>query len=378
VKILFNATTNHTGGPVQTAVNFIRQNQLFPCPNIDWFYAISSKIKQELFSIDINIPNLYVFPFSPAKNWSARNSLINLAQKIRPDVIFTMSGPAYVEFNQPHVLGCSNPFVTHPNEYALESLGGVLQKSIFRANISYKRFWFKKADYWVFQTSVSRDGFISKIKTPIERTIVVPNALSDLYQIDSSEEELNAKSLDSVCTRILVPSAYYKHKNLEIIPYVADELRRDPKCKNTFFKFILTIPDSKFKTLKNSAISLNVVENIENRGVFSIVDGPSLYQSCNLMFLPTLLETFSASYLESMGMSIPIVTSDLDFARGICGEAAVYFSPKSTKEAAEAISTLIRSRELRNKLITLGKTQLKKYPTIADRHRILIDFLRNL
>ena len=45
------------------------------------------------------------------------------------------------------------------------------------------------------------------------------------------------------------------------------------------------------------------------------------------MILPTLLESFSATYIEAMFHGKTILTSDLDFARDVCGEAAFYFDP---------------------------------------------------
>ncbi len=43
--------------------------------------------------------------------------------------------------------------------------------------------------------------------------------------------------------------------------------------------------------------------------------------------MPTLLECFSASYLEAMYMKKIIFTSDLPFAHTVCKDAAFYFAP---------------------------------------------------
>jgi glycosyltransferase involved in cell wall biosynthesis len=41
-----------------------------------------------------------------------------------------------------------------------------------------------------------------------------------------------------------------------------------------------------------------------------------------------------------MHLGTPILTSDLDFAREVCGEAAVYFSPWDPDAMATAIERL--------------------------------------
>ncbi len=43
-----------------------------------------------------------------------------------------------------------------------------------------------------------------------------------------------------------------------------------------------------------------------------------------MVFIPTLLEVFSATYLEAMLMKKPIIASDLEFSRDICGESAYF------------------------------------------------------
>ena len=43
-------------------------------------------------------------------------------------------------------------------------------------------------------------------------------------------------------------------------------------------------------------------------GGVDIRECPSLYEQCDFMFLPTLLECFSASYAEAMKMRRPILT----------------------------------------------------------------------
>lgn len=61
------------------------------------------------------------------------------------------------------------------------------------------------------------------------------------------------------------------------------------------------------------------------------------------MFLPTLLECFSASYPEAGFMKVPIFTSDLSFAKTICGEGAFYFNPMDCKNIASVITSAYKN-----------------------------------
>ena len=48
-----------------------------------------------------------------------------------------------------------------------------------------------------------------------------------------------------------------------------------------------------------------------------------------------------------MMMSRPIVTPDLDFARDICGPAALYYDPLSAGGAADALTAFVNDPILR-------------------------------
>lgn len=375
-RILFNASTNFKGGCVQTAVNFIRQNFLASDGEIHWYYAVSSKIYQELLALNTSLPQSCIFPISPARSFNARNRLSSYTKEVEPDIVFTMSGPAYVVFDRPHVLGCTNPFITHINRLAFESLGSKVRKILFRLDALYKRKWYACADYWVFQTDVSRDGFVDKLNVAKEKTTVIPNACSDLYL--KAGLTTGTRESDLYCCRILVPSSFYKHKCLEMVPLVAKEMLCVLENEKAPFKFVFTLPEKDYVRIQTIATSLSVLEHVENNGPFLVSEGPALYEKCNLMFLPTLLETFSASYLESMAMGLPIVTTDLDFARDVCGDAAMYFTPSSADEAAKALVSLIQSSGLRANMVQLGKQRLKHYPTITERHQAFVDFLLSL
>src|SRR5690606_10275866 len=106
---------------------------------------------------------------------------------------------------------------------------------------------------------------------------------------------------------------------------------------------------------------------IHNVGPVRPEECPALYQECDGLFLPTLAECFSASYPEAMKMEKPIVTTDLGFAKSICGTAALYFEPMDAIAAAEQIKKLISSPYLQDRLIKQGKQELKKFDTPRSR-----------
>lgn len=64
----------------------------------------------------------------------------------------------------------------------------------------------------------------------------------------------------------------------------------------------------------------------------------ALYLACDLMVYPSLCESFGFSMIESMGLGLPIVAAATDLNREMCGEAALYYSPRDSAGACAQIA----------------------------------------
>ena len=96
------------------------------------------------------------------------------------------------------------------------------------------------------------------------------------------------------------------------------------------------------------------------------------------MFLPTLLECFSASYVEAKKMEKPIITSDMGFAHTICENAAMYADPMDANDIADKIVKLVNSKKLQHKLIENGLNRLKTFGTAERRAKQYLDICETL
>ena len=103
------------------------------------------------------------------------------------------------------------------------------------------------------------------------------------------------------------------------------------------------------------------------------------YIKSNIILLPTLLECSSAVCPEAMMVGRPIVTTDLDFSRSLCGESALYYNYDDPKSAAEHISAIIDNVDLKSKLINAGKIQLKNcYPSPSQKFNNQLDLINTI
>jgi hypothetical protein len=79
-----------------------------------------------------------------------------------------------------------------------------------------------------------------------------------------------------------------------------------------------------------------------------------------------------------MRMEVPIVTTDLEFAHGLCGEAACYYSAVDAKAAAESIYKVAMDKAYRLQLTARGKKQLQKFDNYEQRAEKLIRILEDI
>ena len=78
---------------------------------------------------------------------------------------------------------------------------------------------------------------------------------------------------------------------------------------------------------------------------------PSLYKQCDGLLMPTLLESFSGTYVEAMYHQLPIFTSDIDFASGVCKDSAFYFNPF---DEVDILNKLLLDKEAQEKKVAEG------------------------
>ena len=91
---------------------------------------------------------------------------------------------------------------------------------------------------------------------------------------------------------------------------------------------------------KNLESNLNKIR-LNNIGPISLEKCIYWYKRVDFVFLPTVLEVFSATYIEAMKFQKVIITTDMKFAKEICLDSAIYFEPNDYNDAADKILGII-------------------------------------
>ncbi|MEW5807014.1 MAG: glycosyltransferase [Acidobacteriota bacterium] len=155
-------------------------------------------------------------------------------------------------------------------------------------------------------------------------------------------------------------SKYYAHKNLEILVELFSRFREELEEVVA----IITIDSNDHPNASRLLRSIEkhrLSKKIINVGSIPHHNVGSYYRHCQAFLMPTLMETFGIPYLEAMSFNLPVLTSDLDFAHSVCGDAALYFDPWNSKSIRDAILLLKNNPLLSNVLVRKGQSRLKMF-----------------
>ena len=374
MRILVNASNLVVGGGVQKAVQFVAGCQAWGHDH-RWHCIVSPEVLEGLGERPgaghVFIETAGASPARPGAGRVTRKRLNEMELEFEPDVAFSVLGPAYHRFNCPHLMGFAVPWLTHPSPLAWSVLQSWQRRFAFQLRLWYYSLWVRQADAWLMETRTSARGMTQRLDAAPSQLYVVPNCCSDFY-FDAATKGVGLHpglaSRPSGERRLLVFTSYKPHKNLEIIPTVAARLKHERQAADV--RFVFTLPDARpWRHMLAAAKRLGVGEMMVNVGPVPAFAGPSLYAGCDALFMPTVLETFSAVYPEAMCMERPIITSDLDFARDICGDAACYYAPTDPEAAASAIASVLGDGSVAAALVAAGRERLPAFGSGEERFR---------
>lgn len=291
-----------------------------------------------------------------------------LETRIQPDCIVTTSGPSYWRSRAPHLMGFNLPLYIYPESPYLRDLPRIRKLRLSARRWLHCRYFRRDADAFIVQTDDVNQRVRRLFHT--DQVYTVTNNHNAWYS-DPPAARPRLPPRGANTFRLLTLSSYYAHKNLELIPGVIDALPERVKAR---VEFVLTLTQQEYR----AHIGARVPHQIQLTGPVPPPECPSLYAECDAMFLPTLAECFSASYPEAMKMRTPIITSDLGFARSICGDAALYFAPRDAASAAQQITRLVDDAALRHSLRERGAGRLAAFDTPAQRADKILEICKTL
>lgn len=376
MKIVLNAiiTRKNGGGATQIVQNYL--NATLIDSTVDWYYIISDELADIIKDRVALIPSHWlVLPRQPQVKtyFKAKRAIRSFLEDIKPDIVYSILAPSYFSFKYTEVMRCCNAWdVINRGDEAFSFIDGKTRLR-FGAKTLLVRRMMRRADYFITQTQVAKEGIIKVTGKNKESVAVVPNVLPLFYQSIKPERK------PTKTTDILYVASPAPHKNIEIVPKVAHILKYEYGLKD--FRFLITIPPEDAgiaSSITNSARELSVENEVVNIGGKTQKELVELYESAAIGFFPSVLETFSATLLEYMYFKLPIVSSDKPFNAEVVGDAALLFKATNAKQAAEAIFSILTNIVLRDTLKEKAEQRIKEYLDYGEHYDQTILFFNRI
>lgn len=345
--IIVNAVNLASGGGYTILENFYRWS-----PRLSCFLVKDNIIKNKLESTIPGGPELYVVPAILTKHFFIFYFYFFWVNKFcrgKKAVRLVSLGNIGARTNIPQIIYIHWAYYA----YGIDSGGSSDKKTAIKRIIRYIfiKLFSKYSSDWVVQTNTIKRQLEIRYGAKVHNIIRVVTPGVDSYcNVNHSTKSNQLPKL----IRLLYPSLYYSHKNFQILLKLAREIQNI----GLPYRLSLTLPHNDFISLGfckyNCVINLGVLERQELY---------SQYKKHDALIMPTKLETFGLPYLEAMAFGLPIVTSDKEFSREICGDYAIYFDPDDVNSILRALENLRSDMlQLRNFAIE-SLEQISKFPS---------------
>lgn len=283
-------------------------------------------------------------------------SLPRLVKKFQPDWIWGLGNLGLENPPSSQAILFHDSHLVYPeSHYAFESTLYKYKKRLLKRRL---RKCLPITDLVFCQTETARIRFADTFDYPIGQIYLCPNAVSEFSQDVTLPSVPDPLQPYQDRFKLFTLTKCYGHKNLSGILdlYSAHrEALSNTLCIWTIQADQHRIAPALLQRIKDEGLG----DLIVNVGPLGQEELANYFNASDAVFLPTLLESFSGTYLEAMHFGRPIITSDLDFARDVCGDAAAYCDPFDIQSMCDTVLQLKESSRLRQELVAAGQSRLK-------------------
>ncbi|WP_368747767.1 glycosyltransferase [Enterobacter cancerogenus] len=355
MSLLINASNLYVGGGVQVAVSVLEE---LTSSKRQFIAAVSPLVARQLS--EAALINCRIIDKTPSNifNFESRRALDKIVAENNIRKVFTIFGPSYWNpKGVKHAVGFALPWLIYDTRRVFSKLtfAEKAKKILLRWLQPY--FFKKNADLIFVETDDAKDKIIERYQFPQSHVVTVSNTINAILQNTKLYDNSVISSLpikEDGDVYLLTISHDYPHKNLSVIPMLLDRLPGNYKFAVTLRTPMENIPEQH-------------QHRIINVGPINVNQCPALYLYCDALFLPTLLECFSASYVEAMYFKKTIFTSDLSFAHTVCHDSAFYFDPYCVDDISDKIISGIENMQVRAIKQEKADKLFSQLPTARER-----------
>ena len=204
-------------------------------------------------------------------------------------------------------------------------------------------------------TEFARKEVMDAYGLQADRVVAVPYGLDPRF--------LTADPVDSPKGPMLFPGAPVGRKNLDVVLRVM----AGPLPNTTLEISGATAGD--FPGYVRMIASLGLESRV--RWLGQVADLRAVIQNAAVVVYPSLYEGFGFPPLEAMALGTPVVASNRGSLPEVLGDAALLVDPEDERAVAQAIESVLKRPELRERLREAGFARVRRYTWQACAERTL-------
>jgi len=371
MNILINLATLKKGGGQNVGLNFINSICNTKYDNYNFYFVVVENSDIHKTLVKNTISNIIFMPSNPIKRMLMEILKgKNIINKNKIDIIYSYFGYGLYPKKCPQISGSADSNLFFPEIDFWKHYSGV--KRFIKYLIDKYRIWgLKNATAVIFENEAMQQRGIKLFK--LKKTIFIKPSVSEIKEIT----EFKLSPYIQAQKKGLFFCGWQKNKNYLFIPEIAAELKRN----KIDFQFVFTAPANQSPEhleFLDLIKKLDVEDRVFIIGSIHKSQIPSLYQSVDFIFLLSKLESFSNNIIESWFYKKLLIVANEDWAKSICKDAAFYVDINSAKSVTDKLLTLLNNEDLQQKIISKGNEELSKYPSIHEKTKQELDYIKKI
>lgn len=187
------------------------------------------------------------------------------------------------------------------------------------------------------------------------------------FPADIFNEEKDPQNIAEVLCKYDIKQPYYlyvgrleKKKNTSSLVEALAIIRSDhPEIREK----LLLIGNAGFgyDEVKYAIEEFNLNNDVMMPGWVEEQDMPSIFKGASAFVFPTKHEGFGIPVLQSLACGVTTAVSDIPVLHEVAGEAVLYFNQNDRHDIARAMAELVLNKELKERLLILGRERAKKF-----------------
>ena len=381
IKIVVDMIAIKSGGGCQLALNFIQKLSLQKEELRTTFLILIPGVGPLSKNLDLKYPNLNFLVCSSDGVFNRFNleyfQLPKLFKKSNIEKVYTFFGSGLKSPSSvTSIVSMAYPIICY-NESPFWNFVSLKYKIKQKLINKIRRNRLLEADVIITETTVMKRRLQDVLRYKGEILVEAPAATTFISQ---KKRDFNFKNK----INFLVLSGLGFHKNLWRLPELAYELKK----RKLNFVFNLSCAEADFdRHLEELKVSSKELKKyfLNSRDCFNFCGSippekiQNVYDQNDILLSLSDLESFSNNYMEAWKNGIPLIVSDTDFTRHICGDSALFVKQHDPARAATVIEENINSNIVGfKKRVDNGYKLLDGLPNNEERFNNIIKIIQKI